>query len=961
MTPERWELISRIFNEAVALNGDERKKYIAEACGQDPILAAEVGSLLSAHDKAGDFIENPIVENIVGDISEMPTLTGTYLGHYRIEKSIGRGGMGDVYLATDTRLDRLVGLKKLPDRYASDPLLLKRLRTEARAAASLNHPNVATIYSVEEADSRTFITMEYVEGRTLDSLAIPDGMDVKRFLDIFISVTAALAHAHDKGVIHRDLKPGNIMITTDGEPKLLDFGLAQFAEQSPLLDRRDPSITKPGQIVGTPSYMSPEQAKGGEVDHRTDIFSLGVVMYEALTGTKPFTGQSGAEVISNILKSDPAEVSSIRSGIPATLSRLVSDCLEKRRADRPQDMAGIRNRLVETRRLVEAGTSTGSFARRLYRESRSAGMWLRIAPVLLVLAAATIAWFYFSRNSGSRINFEKMAMRRLSDTNNVGFAQISPDGRSVAFATFETDGRSALWIRRIDDPNALQLVPPQPVQFWGGLGISLDGQVFYITADRVGTHGTLFRVSSLGGPSRKLADLANDVGGLSPDGTRILFVRYGDPSQIISIKTADGSDEQVVLTGPQVLPMTTSFRDPQYSADGRSVFYIRHTQTEGIENWSIEEIALETGVVRTIFTQPERISEMAVLPDSNSLLVTAVDPVSNLQQIFNISIVDGGKSRVTNDVFFYFGVSADRSGQNIVASQRSDEQRIWLGDASNLNNLRPISQVPNAFRYVDWTLDGRLVFDAYENNVTHIWISDIDGRNLQRLTPPDSEDYQPIVTRDGRYIVFGSKRSGRPEIWRMNIDGTDQRLLSNVNGIAQSPHLTADGQSIAFEWLHDPERSLATVPISGGPVQVLQNLNDFPMYNSFYWAASPDGSKTAESIWDATARRIKVKVTNGNAAQPPMVVDIWPSLIFKWSPDSSMLYYRERQQGYQPESELLRLDPITGKTSTMLSTVPEYIVDISYSKNGRQAAIVRGKDISNAVMLTASPWKLDHP
>ena len=953
MTPERWELISRIFNEAVAMEGDERQKYIAEACEQDPTLAREVKSLLTAHDKAGDFIENPIVENIVGDISEMPTLTGTYLGHYRIEKSIGRGGMGDVYLATDTRLDRLVALKKLPDRYASDPLLLKRLRTEARAAASLNHPNVATIYSVEEADSRTFITMEYVEGRTLDSVTTPDGMDIKRFLDIFTLVTAALVHAHRKGIIHRDLKPGNIMITTDGEPKLLDFGLAQFAQQSPLLDRRDPSITRPGQIVGTPSYMSPEQAKGSEVDHRTDIFSLGVVMYEALSGSKPFTGESGAEVISNILKSEPADVSSIRSGIPATLSRLVSKCLEKRRGDRPQDMAGIRSELVETRRLVEAGTSTGSFARRLYRESGSVGMWLRIAPILLVVAAATLAWFYFSRaRSGSRINFEKMAMRRLSDTNNVGFTQISPDGRSVAFATFEPDAKSALWIRRIDDPNALQLFAPQSVQFWGGLGISPDGQVFYILADKVGGHGTMFKVSSLGGPPRKLVDLANDVGGLSADGTRILFVRYSNPSQIISVKTADGTDEQIILNGPPEDPTTTGFRDPHYSPDGRSVYYIRHTLKDEIENWSVDAINLEDGSVRQIYGQPERISEIAVLPDSDNLLVTAVDPVSNLQQIFDISVTDGKKTRVTNDVLFYFGINVDRDGRSVVVSQRSDEQRVWVGDSANLKNLQPLSQLPNAFRNVDWTVDGRLVFDAFENNIVHIWSADADGRNLQRLSPADTDDSQPLVSRDGRYIVFVSKRSGRSQIWRMNLDGSDQRILANVPGTTQSPNLTPDGISVVFEWFRDRERLLAAVPIDGGPVREVQNLNGFPMYTAFYWTASPDGARTAQNIWDATAGRMKVAVTSNNSSRPATILDIWPSAIFKWSADSRSLYYRERQIGYQPENELLKIDTQTGKSATVLSTAPDFLADISFSRDGKHVAIVRGKTMSNAVMLT---------
>src|SRR4051812_19884886 len=530
MTPDRWELISRIFNEATALKVEQRRHFIQEACAGDRTLAAEIESLLSAHEAAGSFIENPIVENLVGDISEMPTLTGTYIGHFLIERSIGRGGMGDVYLATDTRLDRCVAIKKLPEKCSADPLLLMRLRAEARAAATLNHPNVATIYSVEDIDDKPFITMEYVDGRTLDATLPPDGMDITRFLDVFIQVSEALGHAHDKGVIHRDIKPGNIMITENGAPKVLDFGLAQIAEDAQ--DIHQPTLTQPGQILGTPSYMSPEQAQGKEVDHRTDIFSLGVVMYEALTGRRPFTGDSNAEIISNVLKFEPEEAAEHRSNVPGLVSRLVARCMQKRRSDRPQGMQEIRVILGEARRNVRAGTSTGSFARRLYLESKSVGLW-RLAPIALVVVLATLAWFYFSRITESPpFSFDNLAMRRLSDTNNVGFAQVSPDGKSIAFATFEEDGNRALWIRRIDDRNALQLTVPERLQFWGGLAFSPDGgQVFYITADRVGTHGTMYRVSSIGGPPKKLIELANDVGGISPDGQRILFVRYGEPGQ----------------------------------------------------------------------------------------------------------------------------------------------------------------------------------------------------------------------------------------------------------------------------------------------------------------------------------------------------------------------------------------------------------------------------------------------
>ena len=262
MTPERWEIISKIFNEAAALKAGQRRKFVKEACAGDRALMAEVESLLSAHEDAGDFIENPIVENLVGDISEMPTLTGTLIGHYRIDKSIGRGGMGDVYLATDTRLDRCVALKKLPEKCSTDSLLLRRLRNEAKAAATLNHPNVATIYSVEDIDDKPFITMEYVDGRTLDAVTPSEGMDIGKFLEIFIQVADALKHAHENGVIHRDIKPGNIMLTADGTPKILDFGLAQIAVDDKPFGVRSSTITQPGQILGTPSYMSPEQTRG---------------------------------------------------------------------------------------------------------------------------------------------------------------------------------------------------------------------------------------------------------------------------------------------------------------------------------------------------------------------------------------------------------------------------------------------------------------------------------------------------------------------------------------------------------------------------------------------------------------------------------------------------------------------------------------------------------------------------
>jgi Tol biopolymer transport system component len=562
--------------------------------------------------------------------------------------------------------------------------------------------------------------------------------------------------------------------------------------------------------------------------------------------------------------------------------------------------------------------------------------------------------FYFSRRSGDPpISFEKLTMRRLSDTNNVGYTQVSPDGRSLAFATFEDDGMRALWIRRIDDRNSLQLVAPQPIQFWGGLAFSPDGgQVFYIAADRIGSHGTLYKVSSFGGPSRKLSDSANDVGGLSPNGDRILFVRYGEPARIISARTSDGSDEQVIVTGRAEGANMSNFRDPQFSADGRSVFYIKYDSADGVETWSLEEINLQDSKIRTVFTQPERISELAVLPNSSGLVVTAVDPASNLQQIFYVSLPDGKKTRLTNDLYFYFGVSVDRAGQNIVASQRSNEQRIWVGDSAALANAKPLNQDMNANREIDWTPDGRIVFDGFENNISHIWIADADGKNLQKLTSSDMDDSEPQVSADGRFIVFTSKRSGRPQVWRMGIDGGDQSLLADVNGVTQMPRFAADGQTVVFEWIHEGIRELASVPVSGGQVHAVQPLNEIPANFLYYWAAAPNGQMIARTIWDPRDARMKVEVKPNDPSQSPKVLNIWPSLVFKWSPDGRQIIYREREMGYQPESEIHRIDPATGKSVQLVSTTPDFVVGFSYSRDGKKAALVRGRNSSNAVVLS---------
>ena len=948
MDRDQWEKISGIFHSALELEPVDRTAFLKRVCDGDETLREEVESLLRAHAEAANFIDTPVAP--LNDLypDNAPSLTGTYFGEYLIEKTIGRGGMGEVYLARDPRLDRLVALKKLPDRFIHDHNFLRRFQIEAKAAATLNHPNVATIYSVEEHRGRPFITMEYVEGKTLDALLPAGGLKIEAFLDCFIKLSDGLRHAHEKGVVHRDIKPGNIMISTDGTPKILDFGLAEtVTEQFEFVSSR-PGITPVGQVIGTPSYMSPEQAKGQEVDHRGDIFSFGVVMFEAITGVRPFVGESNADVLSNVLRTDPPLVSEIRPETPLPIARLIDRCLEKRRRGRPQSMKEVRSKLVEARDRLGGGVSTSSLGHRLYRETVSRGSAWRLAAIPLIILLSILGWYYFSQSSSAPFpSFENMAMKRLSQSSNIAYASISPDGKFVAYVTMEESDGRALWLRHVNDNSSLQLLPPQPVQFWDNPVISADGQVYFITASPSATHGTLYRISALGGQPRKLIDTVNHLGSLSPDGQRLLFVRYGDSNQIFTVNAADGSGQQPILSAYG----DTLFMQPRFSSDGRSVYYVKRELVGGFEYWSVMMVPASGGRESEILRQRDRIGELAVLPDSNGLLINANDPVSNVHQLYHIALPDGKKTRVTNDLNFYFGLSVDDSGRNIVSVQRNDENRVWVGDAADPWTVKPILKGPNVGHSIDWTPDGRIVFDAYEDNRTHIWISDPIGKNAQQLTGSDFDDAEPQVSGDGRYIVFTSNRSGFNQIWRMNVDGGDQVLLADVDGFTERPRFAADGQTVVFNWIHGRARTLAQVPLSGGHVE---GLLEMPSTCGYYWAASPDGKSVAYTVRDEAKGRCKVAVRSVDSIEPEAILDISPTWVCKWMPDSRGLYYRQRGDEEGLSSKVLQIDIAGRKSKVLLSTEPETVFDMSYSRDRKKVAVVRGRINSDAVILTSA-------
>ena len=436
MKAARWKKVFDLFQSTVERAPEERAAFLDEACHGDEAMRREVESLLTSHERAENFIEVPAFE-VAPELVTADTagpLVGKLIGHYRIESLIGIGGMGEVYLARDERLGRKAALKFLPPSLTTDETQLGRFKNEARTASALNHPNILTVYEIGAEGNLQFIATEFIEGVTVRDALASGRMSAQRALEIAVQVASALAAAHDAGVVHRDIKPENIMLRPDGYVKVLDFGIAKLTEQRQASnDHRVETTallqTRPGLVLGTAHYMSPEQARGQKVDARSDIWSLGVVLYEMVAGCPPFRGETPSDCIAAILTADPAPVSSISPDLPARLESILLKALRKNSDERYQT---VKEMLADSRTLkseLEADSSLPQTKARAESivskiKHRKRGLLLTMAAALLA-AAAVASYFFFG------------ATARLADEKSIAvlpFENLSEEKSNAYFA-----------------------------------------------------------------------------------------------------------------------------------------------------------------------------------------------------------------------------------------------------------------------------------------------------------------------------------------------------------------------------------------------------------------------------------------------------------------------------------------------------------------------------------------------
>src|SRR6266513_3116687 len=548
MTPERWQQLKQIFQSALERNPAERSAFLSEACADDPALRSEVESLIASHDQAGDSIEAMAAEAATEmlDDDQAVSIVGKQISHYQVVSRIGRGGMGEVFLAHDTSLGRKVALKLLRSDFTRNEERLRRFQQEARAASALNHPNILTIHEIGHDGSLQFMATEYVEGETLRQHLSRARITVGQTLDVAIQVASALAAAHQAGINHRDIKPENIMLRTDGYVKVLDFGLAKLGEQKPI-DTVAPTLpkveTEPGVVMGTVSYMSPEQARGLAVDARTDIWSLGAVIYEMTAGRQPFEGETASDVMSLILQKEPPPLAYSWPEVPAELERIVRKALRKDREDRYQTikdlLIDLRNLRKELELSAEMERSAPPVSARAMSSGQSAAATAhsassaeyivteirqhkRAAALILgaIIIVSAVGFYLLSRRSPATKDASPRNATFTQLTDQSGpeyFPSLSPDGKSFVYAGYAS-GNWDIYLQRVGGKNPINLTKDSAADDTQP-AFSPDGELIAFRSERDG--GGIFLMGATGESVKRLTDFGYDPA-WSPDGKQIV-------------------------------------------------------------------------------------------------------------------------------------------------------------------------------------------------------------------------------------------------------------------------------------------------------------------------------------------------------------------------------------------------------------------------------------------------------
>jgi serine/threonine protein kinase/Tol biopolymer transport system component len=913
-------------------------------------------------------------------VTEVGLRSGALLGSNRIVAPLGAGGTGEVYRAHDTKLDRPVALKILPAEPTRDSDRLRRFVQEAKSASSLSHPNIVVVHDIGQAVPRVengepetdsapvhYIAMELVEGSTLRQLFADRSIEPRTLLAHLAQAAEGLAKAHAAGIVHRDLKPENIMVSRDGYARVFDFGRAKLAEApasgsalAAAPTTVEEQATREGMVVGTVGYMSPEQALGRPVDHRTDLFAFGCMLYEAATGKRPFTGASHVDVLHAVVREKPKPVEEIAPAIPRALVRTIRRCLAKEPDRRYQSMKDLALELHETVDEWESletpsgpvsSTSKLSGAAPPAPRVVSRGVWIALAATAAAIVAAA-SWLWLghdaSAGGGEATAFHGMRITPVTSSGRVDHAALSPDGRYLVYTKRGAEGTS-LWLRQLATGSDARLLPPQGnLQLETPVFTSEGSYVDYRLSDEQRNYSTLYRLPVLGGTPREVAFDVDTAPAYSPDGREIAFVRkVGREEQRIVVAGFDGSGERVLASRrSESQKLFTSDARPAWSPDGRTIAASGIDRTAELR-FEVVLVDVASGEVRRLGDTPFLlVPGLAWLPDGGGLLASAVvKSESFTPQIWRLGIPGGALSRVTNDTADDLAISLSADGEQLVAVQKLVDSNLW-----RRSPRRPggDEQLTFASREVIEDLfpasDGAVFLGVKRGSAFAILRLAPGGGEPVQVTPAGFVGQDPQVTRDGRTLaVRWLMPDGRVALGVMDADGSNLRMVTTRGALgfyASHPDerwlVVADGEGL---W---------RVPLDGGDEALL--LDD-PRASPA--ASSPSGDRLAY----ATVR------TDANGLSKP-IVRIVPAAgggvlaeleraqgilsLRRWSPDGRALVARI-QEG---PSQVLARVPLDGGPPTRIADLGGLDVsDFAIGADGETITYVRVDSAMDAVLI----------
>ncbi len=868
-------------------------------------------------------------------------MIGRTLDHYRIECKLGEGGMGVVYKARDTHLDRPVAIKVLPPGKVADPGRKQRFVQEAKAASALNHPNIVTIYDIRSEGGVDFIVMEYIEGRTLERRPL------REVLRCAIQIADALAAAHKAGIVHRDLKPSNIMVTEEGRVKILDFGLAKLlepAESSPdgtTVTARP--MTEEGAVLGTAAYMSPEQAEGRKLDGRSDIFSFGSVLYEMVTGRRPFAGDSYLAILTKVLNEDPAPPSQLSAAVPPELEKFILRCLRKDPARRYQTMADLKVALED---LQEESVSV----QRARAPLRRRWAWGALLPVLLV--TGYFAW----REWRAPVSMEPLRATALTTFPGIEHSpSLSPDGNHVVFTwTGPKRDNQDIYVQQIGSGRPLQLTNDAGDDYnpvW-----SPDGkQIAFFRGPPTAPTGFRSRelrlIPPLGGAERKLADVRSQdffpfaaFLAWSPDSNSLVVTDSpgeGKPDALFVVSLETG--EKRPLTNPQ--PPVFADTSPAVSPDGRSLVFLRRT------TWGAGELhVLALGKGMTAAGEPKRLTSAALRADFPAWTPDGKEIVFSAKgSLWRLAVT--GENTPTRIPY----VGEDGMMPTISRAQPGRPARlIYVRSFADFNFWRIETSAPGALSssapvlaiastkteyHIRLSPDGRrAAFASGRSGDVEIWVSDPDGSNAVRLTSLGAQDSGcPAWSPDGQLIAFSSNGEGEFDIYTVPVAGGKPKRLTTHPAIDLCPAFSPDGKWIYFSSMRSGDYRIWKMPASGGDaVQVSPNQGGAA-------AVSPDGTNLYYNAVSLVAPLWRLPISGG---EPVKVLDgvVW----FNWCLLEKGAYYIDRLGG---ETRLQYLNFSTGKSSTVARNLGEVTAGLTATPDGKTILFTRMDSSADDLML----------